>query len=88
MTLDDIRRVIKTYLLPLFSPETSIGAISVSSGKADEVEKGFKGMGFIVERKELPMLSEGEDGSGSESGEESGSEEGDDNVKRAKLEHV
>lgn len=94
MTLDDIRRVIKTYLLPLFSPETSIGAISVSSGKADEVEKGFKDMGFNVERKELPVLSEGEgeDASGSESGEESSSEggdgDGDDNVKRAKLEHA
>lgn len=55
------------------------------------MEKGFKDMGFNVERKELPMLSEGEgeDGSGSESGEESGSEHGDDdNVKRAKLEHA
>lgn len=87
MTLDDIRRVIKTYLLPLFSPETSIGAISVSSGKADEVEKGFKDMGFAVERKELPMLSEGEEASGSEDGDESGSEEGSE-PKRAKLEHA
>lgn len=93
MTLDDIRRVIEKYLLPLFSPDTSIGAVSVSSGKADEVEKGFKDMGFTVERKELPMLngvegeSEGE-GSGSEGSEASGSEsesgDEDESVKRAK----
>jgi hypothetical protein len=95
VTLDDIKRVIEKYLLPLFSPKTSIGAISVSSGKADEVEKGFKEMGFTVERKELPMLSgvesesesEGE-GSGSEGPEASGSEsesgDEDESVKRAK----
>jgi hypothetical protein len=52
------------------------------------VEKGFKEMGFNVERKELPMLSEGEDASGSESGDESGSEDGSENAKRAKLEHA
>ena len=90
VTLDDIKRVIKQYLLPLFSPKTAIGAVSVSSGKADEVEKGFMEMGFEVERKELPVLngvesdSESGSGSGSESGSEAGSEE--DNVKRAKHE--
>lgn len=91
VTLDDIRRVIKTYLLPLFCPETSIGAISVSSGKADEVEKGFVDMGFKVERKELPMLGDGEEGSDSEGGEESGSESGSEDgsePKRAKLSHA
>jgi hypothetical protein len=90
VTLEDIRRVIKKYLLPLFSPETSIGAVSVSSGKADEVETGFKEMGFTVERKELPMLSgvESDSESGSESGDsESGGEE-DESVKRAKHEHA
>ena len=88
VTLDDIRRVIKQYLLPLFSPETAIGAVSVSSGKADEVEQGFVGMGFEVERKELPVLN-GVEESGSESGGESGSESGseaDESVKRAKHE--
>ena len=52
------------------------------------MEKGFKEMGFKVERNELPMLSEGEDGSGSESGDESGSDDGSENAKRAKLEHA
>jgi hypothetical protein len=88
VTLDDIRRVIKQYLLPLFSPNTAIGAVSVSSGKADEVEQGFKGMVFDVERKELPVLNgveESVSGSESDSGSESGSEE-DESVKRAKHE--
>ena len=64
----------------MFSPETAIGAVSVSSGKADEVEQGFSGMGFEVERKELPVLSGVE-----ESGSEDGSGE-DESVKRAKHE--
>lgn len=87
VTLDSIRTVIKNYFLPLFSPSTSIGAVAVSAGKADEVQKGFEGLGFTVERKELPMLADGEDGSdedmsgsgsGSESGDESGSGSGSD----------
>jgi hypothetical protein len=90
VTLGDIKRVIEKYLLPLFSPATSIGAISVSAGKADEVEKGFKEMGFTVERKELPMLSgvesdsEGEGSEASGSGSESGEEDESESVKRAK----
>jgi hypothetical protein len=70
ITLDDIRRVIKLYLLPIFSPETSICAVTVSSGKADEVEQGFKDLGFETERRSLPALE------GSEDGSEDGSEEG------------
>lgn len=43
----------------------------MSSGKADEVQKGFEELGYEVERKELPVLGDGE--SDSESGHESGS---------------
>lgn len=76
-------------MLPIFDPSTAIGAVSVSSGKADEVEKGFSDMGFEVERHELPQLGEdgSEDGSdvemsGSESGESSSASEDEmDDVK-------
>lgn len=73
--MDDIRRVIKLYLSPIFSSDTSICAVTVSSGKADEVEQGFKDLGFDTERKSLPALEGSEDGSeeGSE-GEESDSQ--------------
>lgn len=83
VTLEQIRSAIQKYLLPIFDASTAIGAVSVSSGKADEVEKGFRDMGFEVERHELPQLGEDglEDGSdvemsGSESGD-SGSDSGD-----------
>jgi hypothetical protein len=53
-----------------------MGAVAVSSGKADEVEQGFKELGFEVERRTLPALG-GDEESGSESGSEgSGSGEG------------
>lgn len=89
VTLEQIRSAIQKYLLPIFDASTAIGAVSASSGKADEVEKGFRDMGFEVERRELPQL--GEDGSeegsdvemsGADSGD-SGSESGDgmDDVK-------
>ncbi|GFZ50626.1 hypothetical protein JCM24511_08384 [Saitozyma sp. JCM 24511] len=60
ITLDEIRSVIQRYLLPIFSSDTAIGAVTVSAGKADEVEAGFKEMGFEVERKELPHLGDAE----------------------------
>ncbi len=77
ITLQQIRNAISTYCLPAFSPSTAIGAVSVSSGKADEVANGFKKMGFDVELKELPMLNgdEGENESGE--GEDDGNEEED-----------
>lgn len=71
--MQQIQDVISTYLLPLFSSKSAIAAVSVSTGKADEVEAGFQKMGFAVERKELPTIGgdEGSEGSeGSESGEE------------------
>jgi hypothetical protein len=46
--------------LPIFSSDTAIGAVTVSAGKADEVEAGFREMGFEVERKELPHLGDAE----------------------------
>ncbi len=55
--------------------------MTVSTGKADEVEAGFKKLGFEVERKELPTLGGDEAGSESGSGSEGAdgeSEEGGD----------
>lgn len=79
VTIDQIRAAISKYFLPIFSPKTAIGAVSVSSGKADEVEAGFKKMGFEVERKELPMLGgEKDESHGSEGSEDSGEESGEE----------
>lgn len=77
ITLQQLRDVIERYLLPIFDSATSIGAASVNSGKAGELEEGYKRLGFDVERKELPTF-DGEPESGSESGSETGSESGSD----------
>ncbi|OCF75418.1 cytoplasmic protein [Kwoniella mangroviensis CBS 8886] len=74
ITLDDIKNAIEKYFLPLFKPETAMGAVSVSSSKAKEVEEGFSKLGFEVEKRELPVLKGDEDEDGDiEMGEESGS---------------
>lgn len=70
VTIEDVRAVIGKYFVPLFDSATSLGAVSVNAGKADEVEAGFKELGFDVERRELPTLGN-EDESGSENGSES-----------------
>jgi hypothetical protein len=75
ITLDQIREAIRKYLLPIFSSDTAIGAVTVSTTKADEVEQGFKELGFEVERRTLPSLG-GEEDSGSESGSDGSSESG------------
>ncbi|ORY30613.1 cytoplasm protein, partial [Naematelia encephala] len=76
VTLDQIRNAITTYILPIFDSSTAVGAVSVSSGKADEVEAGFKKLGFEVERKELPTLG-GDDSEDDSMGSGSGSESDD-----------
>lgn len=78
VTLQDIKRVIEQYFLPVFNPSSSFGAVAVSAGKADEVEAACQKYGFEVERMELPSIGGEEDsdesmGSGSES-ESEGSE--------------
>ena len=73
VTLAQIKEAIKKYFLPLFDPKTSFGAVASNAGKADAVEEGFKSVGYVVERKELPSLGEGEE-EGSEEGSEDESE--------------
>lgn len=86
ITLQQIRDVISRYLLPIFDSATSIGAAAVNSGKAAELEEGYKKLGFEVERRELPTFDgEPDSESGSESGssmsgEESGDERSEDGM--------
>lgn len=80
ITLTELRESITKYFLPVFDPSTSIGAVAVNSGKSDQLEEGYKKLGFTVQKEELPTfegeLEDGsEDGTGSE-GSESGSESG------------
>lgn len=72
ITLEQIRNAIKQYLLPIFSSDTAIGSIAVSASKVDEVEQGFKDLGFHTERRTLPAL-DSDESEGSQI-DESGSE--------------
>lgn len=80
ITIAELRESITKYFLPVFDPSKSIGAVAVNSGKSDQLEEGYKKLGFTVQKEELPTFEgepeEGsEDGSGSD-GSESGSESG------------
>ncbi|KAI9460971.1 Metalloenzyme, LuxS/M16 peptidase-like protein [Lactarius psammicola] len=69
---DDVLRVLRQYFLPLFDSSTSVVVSVTSPGKADEISKGLKDVGFVVERRTLEL--EPEDGSEHEDESESGSE--------------
>jgi len=68
---DDVLRVLRQYFLPLFDSSTSVVVSVTSPGKADEISKGLKHLGFVVGRRTLEL--EPEDGSEHDESE-SGSE--------------
>ncbi|KAH9064309.1 Metalloenzyme, LuxS/M16 peptidase-like protein [Lactarius vividus] len=69
---DDVLQVLRQYFLPLFDSSTSVVVSVTAPGKADEISKGLKDAGFVVERRALEL--EPEDGSEHEDESESGSE--------------
>ncbi|KAF8271486.1 Metalloenzyme, LuxS/M16 peptidase-like protein [Lactarius quietus] len=65
----DVLRVLQQYFLPLFDSSTSVVVSVTSPGKTDEIIKGLKDVGFVVDRRTLEL--EPEDGNDeSESGSE------------------
>ena len=72
MSKDDVLRVLRQYFLPLFDRSTSVVVSVTAPGKADEISKGLKDAGFVVERRTLEL--EPEDGFDHDDESESGSE--------------
>lgn len=72
VSMDDVLRVLRQYLLPVFDSSTSVVVSVTAPGKADEISKGLKDAGFVVEGRTLEL--EPEDGSEHEDESESGSE--------------
>ncbi|KAJ1311433.1 hypothetical protein OPQ81_009922 [Rhizoctonia solani] len=67
--LEGVRRALKTQVLPLFDPKTSIAVVASSASKSAEIAEGLKSSGFDVELRTLDLSGdEGMDDSGSESG--------------------
>ncbi|KAI9445287.1 Metalloenzyme, LuxS/M16 peptidase-like protein [Lactarius indigo] len=69
---DDVLQVLRQYFLPLFDSSTSVVVSVTAPGKADEISKGLRDAGFVVERRALEL--EPEDGFEHEDESESGSE--------------
>lgn len=72
---DDVLRVLQQYFLPLFDASTSVVVSVTAPGKAQEISKGLRDAGFVVERRTLEVDHEegSESGSESESNESNGS---------------
>lgn len=67
--LASVRAALKTYILPLFDPSTSIAVVASSTSKANDIADGLKGSGFDVESRTLDFSGDEDmDDSGSESG--------------------
>ncbi|CAE6470602.1 unnamed protein product [Rhizoctonia solani] len=63
--LEGVRGMLKTHVLPLFDPKTSIAVVASSASKSSEIAEGLKSSGFDVEIRTL-------DFSGDEDIEDSG----------------
>jgi len=73
VTAEDILRVIKQYIAPIFRPETSIASIASGLAKMEEIATNFEKLGYEVDRRTFDDADDSgsEGGSGSESGSES-----------------
>jgi hypothetical protein len=58
LTVDDVRRSIQTYILPIFHPSSSVAFVVCAPSKADEIAQSFASHegGYDVERRELEVL--------------------------------
>ncbi|CAE7154201.1 unnamed protein product [Rhizoctonia solani] len=67
--LEGVRRALKTQVLPLFDPETSIAVVASSASKSSDIAEGLKSAGFDVEIRTLDFSEDDDmDDSGSEGG--------------------
>lgn len=78
VTLEDVQRVLREWVCPVFESQTSIAAVVGSEARAGEIEKCLREEeGYECERRTLPASAgAGKEGSASEDEEMSGSESG------------
>jgi Zn-dependent M16 (insulinase) family peptidase len=73
VTIDEVKRMLKQYVAPLFDPFSSVAVVVSAPGKCDSISEGLQSVGFEVERRTLELTPEDE--AGMERGEgESGGE--------------
>ena len=67
---EDVMRCLKTYIINLFQPESSVVVVATAPGKLDEIAEELGKKGFNVEKRAIEVRDDGhsEDGSTSDSG--------------------
>lgn len=83
MTIDEVNAVIKKWLMPIFSPETSISAVATAPSKLEDVQKQLETLGFEVQVRHI--VAEGEEEEGESDAGSSGSEESEGSDSEADL---
>lgn len=78
VTIADVKRVLKQYILPAFDPSSSICAIVSTPSKVEEISKALTEVGYEMETKELDLGKDDEDSEMDSGSEESGSDESGD----------
>ncbi|GAA5857078.1 hypothetical protein JCM9279_001947 [Rhodotorula babjevae] len=76
VTASDILRVIKKYISPIFSPNTSIASVASGLAKLDELADKFSELGYDVDKRSMATANGEEESGSEEEGSESGSETG------------
>ena len=71
ISIEDVVRVIKKYIQPIFDPANSIGGIAVGAAKVDEMAEHFSKLGYEVEKRAFVV---GDDDDEDEPGSEGESE--------------
>ena len=63
VTKDDVLRALKTYVLPVFDPSSSVAVVVTAPAKAGEIGEGLKAIGFEVTQRvmEVDPIDEGSD---------------------------
>ncbi|SPO28432.1 related to Zn2+-dependent endopeptidase, insulinase superfamily [Ustilago trichophora] len=77
ITLEDVKKSLSEYILPLFDPETSVAAVVAPQSKVEEIQTQLEAVGYKMERVEID-LGKDDDVEGSESGSDDQSGSGSD----------
>ena len=55
MTLADVQRCLRTYILPIFEPATSVCAVASSPTTANAICVALEKAGYEMEETEMPV---------------------------------
>lgn len=68
VSLDDVQRCLRTYIVPLFDPKTSVCAVSSAPSTADTIRQQLTDVGYVMTDVEMPTSGGASDSDASSSG--------------------